>query len=1643
MDNAQATDALMLETVGEEGKGGGARSAPTTLPSATTFGNNNGGFAAVASSSASAGPVVTGPTLVSHTPSTSATRPSGVSAPQSAPSGKHSSHHTNNNKQHAARTAHTVYSTPPVIPSPAASVYMMGLTPDADLAQNQHPSSATDGAQQSQDNAVRHSGANPPQHDTHTPRPAFNHLQSETRLSSDSPFYTDSGSRDSFHTTESSTTPLSDRAAAASQQETAVDHLFNGSPKFNGAASSQHTHKPATVRAPNHRLAPFPSQVEQPSEHKFPPHNNNQAEQPSKGMSHAPSHNATSVSATPHTDTQVQTHSAGPVYMSMPNSSGAITITNNISGNLSTNNISHAPPAATGQQADTTSQVGNQHTQHMTNDLPTPFSHANPTVPSYESAVGLIGASAHSQPPVEYPQYTVSTCLQARHQAVWKPATIVQRTGTLVTIQSDDGEFNDRDLDLSKPGHTQQLRLYSLDSTDQESINKVALKRFHTNLYSSGWKVYPVPADGNCLFHCVAHHLDDGRTYVHVRNDCCDHIQQYSEQLYSQDTLANMLNADGKSSVQEYVTAMRNPGCFGGHPELIAMANLYSLQFVIHQMNKTDYSANLPQFIEYPDYTSTIHLSLHGSCPHYDILLRTNADVDMSNGNHPESQPMDTSSPPTAPSPRGTTLTTPVALGTANPFASLPVDEGVDDVDDDDAHMQNVSEPTGRGTSQTDQSPEQAHQLPPAPPASNGTAQHTPVEQRSGKSAGASESKRQPIPKDNPKGNMVVLPTSFKKALEIISDSNNTLPGLSTYKESNHNQPRSDSGAPSLSPLAIRIVYTDNSSIHALLHALKTGAEEPNFTSKSIFQVWQILQFLTQHSFSKSVIRDASVKIRPIGSQYNKHGPRTTNAKVATFTLIDANVDTIIRSALIQHGWQFSTVQSETSWYDMPLAAGVTKQQVEAVFQELGILQDVEISFCGQYKLRFSLPKQQKQTVLHRSILALCRNQGIGVYKEIWSNHRVCGNCFSNAHTRGNCPQSSPTCGQCGAVGHANNDCTNHYKVVPCLIAGCTSKQDHHTTIHCPLYRPYHRSVLDQNRIKGNPPPRPPPKPSTTRATGQSATHITSQTEPRQTGGSSGSWAARVSGSAQQPIEIDASPQNTDTHPAPTDARSPPSSPAVPHPTLLREHDMLFTSNMGYKCASPCSDPDGYGLFANRYLGGPREDATQSGIGKTVMPRGTYLGEYSCLGGAISYSDISEVPCPPEHRYVFVNPYQKWYKNAETSGCHLKYINYPPPGVQANAAFFVTDGKRINVYTTRPIAVGEEILIDYGPKGIIYCSEPQPQSHTSVRTQQGTGAGTGTQKPRAPPAATTLSTPGNAPASSSGQAASPANQSAASRPHPSAISHDTAAPSTAATNGGLESKLDQVLASMATMTAKLEALEERLRKNDAATRDLRAVMQRMDEDNQKLRQELRTNGQLGPRATPSQSAHSNPQKRKPTAEPTGTPARTGAAAANRKKPRPPDPTIQSVAQFYSAVSDPHARSAGQLRRQQEEGEIPASPRTAPYGSPLRTPKRREQAPDTSVSQAILSSPLVQQVIAITRENRALARETTRRQLLTSGHTETQTIRTPHHPVPAAVLAPEAETDIEEDLQYDDTQSYRENQHSDGQQASESEDEQSQ
>ena len=134
-------------------------------------------------------------------------------------------------------------------------------------------------------------------------------------------------------------------------------------------------------------------------------------------------------------------------------------------------------------------------------------------------------------------------------------------------------------------------------------------RQFALQLADIGCRVVEVKGDGNCMFRSIADQLE-GNNHNHstIRHDVMTYIEEQREDFEP------FMEDDEK--FDDYISRMRGDCEWGGHQELYAASQHFSINIIIHQFNAARFEMHAPN----PNYAkATIHLSYHGE-NHYNSV---------------------------------------------------------------------------------------------------------------------------------------------------------------------------------------------------------------------------------------------------------------------------------------------------------------------------------------------------------------------------------------------------------------------------------------------------------------------------------------------------------------------------------------------------------------------------------------------------------------------------------------------------------------------------------------------------------------------------------------------------------------------------------------------------------------------------------------------------------------------------------------------------------------------------------------------------------------------------------------------------------------------------------------------------------------
>lgn len=134
-------------------------------------------------------------------------------------------------------------------------------------------------------------------------------------------------------------------------------------------------------------------------------------------------------------------------------------------------------------------------------------------------------------------------------------------------------------------------------------------KRFAAQLAAAGLRVHEVDADGNCLFRALADQVEgSAKHHGRYRDEIVAFMRQDEERF--------KWFVEDDEDWDDYLARLGRDGEWGGNLELVAAANLRSVNVVVHQLEA-------PKFEICADGEAerTVHLSYHGEA-HYNSVRR-------------------------------------------------------------------------------------------------------------------------------------------------------------------------------------------------------------------------------------------------------------------------------------------------------------------------------------------------------------------------------------------------------------------------------------------------------------------------------------------------------------------------------------------------------------------------------------------------------------------------------------------------------------------------------------------------------------------------------------------------------------------------------------------------------------------------------------------------------------------------------------------------------------------------------------------------------------------------------------------------------------------------------------------------------------
>jgi len=149
-------------------------------------------------------------------------------------------------------------------------------------------------------------------------------------------------------------------------------------------------------------------------------------------------------------------------------------------------------------------------------------------------------------------------------------------------------------------------------NTENMKINEI--------LKSRQLSIYPISADGDCLYNSVSHQLKlTGRTPMNVielRNITSDYIKSNKETLLPYMTNPDTNECLNDDEFEEYYENIRNTKCWGGQIEIQALSNALSVPIEILQSNGPPTLQTLETYKE-PNLVLTYHRHFVSLGEHY------------------------------------------------------------------------------------------------------------------------------------------------------------------------------------------------------------------------------------------------------------------------------------------------------------------------------------------------------------------------------------------------------------------------------------------------------------------------------------------------------------------------------------------------------------------------------------------------------------------------------------------------------------------------------------------------------------------------------------------------------------------------------------------------------------------------------------------------------------------------------------------------------------------------------------------------------------------------------------------------------------------------------------------------------------------
>ena len=146
-------------------------------------------------------------------------------------------------------------------------------------------------------------------------------------------------------------------------------------------------------------------------------------------------------------------------------------------------------------------------------------------------------------------------------------------------------------------------------------------KRFAAQLAAAGLRVNEVDADGNCLFRALSDQIEGSAKHHGKYRDEIVAFMRRDEERFK-------WFVEDDEDWGDYLARLGRDGEWGGNLELVAAANLRSVNVVVHQLEA-------PKFEICADdnsATRTVHLSYHGEAHYNSVRLKDDYSAEPSSG---------------------------------------------------------------------------------------------------------------------------------------------------------------------------------------------------------------------------------------------------------------------------------------------------------------------------------------------------------------------------------------------------------------------------------------------------------------------------------------------------------------------------------------------------------------------------------------------------------------------------------------------------------------------------------------------------------------------------------------------------------------------------------------------------------------------------------------------------------------------------------------------------------------------------------------------------------------------------------------------------------------------------------------------------